>query len=129
MTTQVSTLLGIAVATCVLAGIMWRLMRPVLRMTVQLHGEDGDERRGIAARPGILERQTATERRAEAMAAEMATMKQLLERRNAEMQRKLDEALAQLRKNGGNSVKDVVDKTYAAVTAALPAPDPASAPY
>jgi hypothetical protein len=114
---QVQTLLAIVVSTLGLAGLIWRLLSPVLRISRYLHGEDGDERRGVPARPGILERQTATERRAEQIAGELAAHRQLQEQRDAEMRRMLQEIVAQLRNNGGSSVKDLVEKTLAAVTA------------
>lgn len=114
---QIVTVLTIILSASALTGIMWRRLSPVVEMAQQLHGEDGDERRGIAARPGILERQTATERRAAEQAQEMAELRLLMQRRDDEMQRKLDEALAQLRNNGGSSMKDVGEKTLAAVTA------------
>ena len=116
MTQATAAWVGIVVGMLAIGGVMWRSLRPVVRMAEQLHGEDGDERRGIAARPGILERQTATERRAEQIAGELAAHRQLQEQRDAEMRRMLQEIVAQLRNNGGSSVKDLVEKTLAAVT-------------
>lgn len=106
MTDQVSTVLAIVVSAVGLATLMWRLLSPVLRISRYLHGEDGDERRGVPPRPGILERQTATERVVMEQKAEMAELRSLL-----------TEAVAQLRNNGGSTMKDVIEKTYAAVTA------------
>lgn len=106
MTAQVSTILAIVASTLALGGLMWRLLAPVLRISRFLHGEDGDDRRGVPARPGILERQTTTERLVTEQAVEIAELRAMLR-----------EALAQLRNNGGSSMKDVIDKTYAAVTA------------
>lgn len=117
MTTQISTLLAIVVSTLALGGLMRSMLSPVLRISRQLHGEDGDERRGIAGRPGILERATATEKDAKEQKAEIAELRAQFDALRAEMTRKLDEALSELRRNGGHSMKDVLDKTYAAVTA------------
>lgn len=103
----VATLIGIAVGVATLGGMMWRRLGPVVEMAQQLHGEDGDERRGIAARPGILERQTTTERLVTEQAAELAALRA-----------DLHEVVSQLRHNGGSSLLDIVDKTYAAVQAA-----------
>lgn len=117
MTAQVSTILAIVASTLALGGLMWRLLAPVLRISRYLHGEDGDERRGVPSRPGILERQTATERTLLETQAELATYRQLQEQRDAMVQAALNEIVAQLRNNGGSSVKDLVEKTLQAVTA------------
>lgn len=114
MIDQAYTLVGLAIGLSILGGIFWRRLSPVVEMAQQLHGEPGDEERGIPARPGILQRQTATEKAQQQQAAEMAELRA----DNAELRKMLTEVVAALRNNGGSSVKDIVDKTYAAVTAA-----------
>lgn len=116
MTDHVQTILAIALGVLALGGIFWRRLAPVVDMAQQLHGDEGDERRGIASRPGILERQTVTEQRLADTAAELSSYRLLQEQRDAEYRRLLQEIVAQLRNNGGSSVKDLVEKTLQAVT-------------
>lgn len=102
MTTHVQTLLAILLSAAALAGIIWRRLDPVVKITKYLHGEDGDEKRGVPGRPGILERQTVTEKNVASQAAELQDVRQMVE-----------EIRAAVRNNGGSSLLDKVEKTLA----------------
>ena len=116
MTDHLQTILTIVASACALGALMWRRLDPVVKIVRYLHGEDGDERRGVPSRPGILERQTVTEKRLEEQRLELASYRDLQELRDSRMQSLLGEIVAQLRNNGGSSVKDLVEKTLQAVT-------------
>lgn len=105
MTQHAQTILAIITMSCGLGALIWTRFRPVERLVRYLHGDDGDEKRGIPARPGILERQTTTEHLVAAQAAEIAELRSML-----------GEVLGQLRNNGGSSLRDKVDRTLEAVT-------------
>lgn len=111
--TVLATIVGIAVGLSALGGIILRRLAPVVSLAQQLHGEPGDPLRGIADRPGILERQTTTEREAAATRSELAEARAEI----VELRAMVSEVVAALRNNGGSSVKDVIDKTYAMVSA------------
>jgi hypothetical protein len=110
--TLVATVIGIVLGMATLGGLFSRRLGPVVELGKQLHGEDGDDRRGIAPRPGILERQTATEREAAVTRAELAEARAEL----VEMRAMLREVVAAVRNNGGSSLKDIAEKTLQAVT-------------
>ena len=105
MTAHVQTILAIIVSTVMLGGLIWKRLAPVVEMTRMLHGEDGDSKRGITDRPGILERQTKTEQMVATQATEIAELRSMLA-----------EVVGQLRNNGGSSLRDKVDRTLEAVT-------------
>lgn len=82
-------------------------LKPILTLLQKLDGEPGDDERGIPARPGILQRQTATERQALSLAANAET---LAERVGA-LQKVVNEIREQFDNNGGSTMRDAMDAT------------------
>jgi hypothetical protein len=96
-------------------------LQPLLAMLQKLDGEPGDDDRGIPARPGILQRQTATERQAVKIADRTETLetnqRDLMEQVR-EMKIVVDRISAQFDKNGGSSMRDAMDATRTAAETA-----------
>lgn len=92
-------------------------LQPLMAMLQKLDGEPGDDDRGIPARPGILQRQTATERQAVKIADRTETLetnqRQLMEQ-VSDLRAVVDRISAQFDRNGGSSMRDAMDATRTA---------------
>lgn len=99
-------------------------LQPLMAMLQKLDGEPGDDDRGIPARPGILQRQTATERQAVKIAERTETLevnqRALMESFQA-MRDVVDRISAQFDRNGGSSMRDQMDATRVAAESAAAA--------
>jgi hypothetical protein len=85
-------------------------LQPLMAMLQKLDGEPGDDDRGIPARPGILQRQTATERQGLITAERILVLETALK----EMRNVVDRISAQFDRNGGSSMRDAMDATRSA---------------
>lgn len=92
-------------------------LQPLMAMLQKLDGEPGDDDRGIPARPGILQRQTATERQAVKIAERTEVLEKDLGNLLTDFREVRDavaQILAQFHKNGGSSMRDAMDATRSA---------------
>jgi uncharacterized protein YukE len=92
-------------------------LKPLMVMLQKLDGEPGDDDRGIPARPGILQRQTATERQAVKIAERtevLETNQRQLMDQVSELRAVVDRISAQFDRNGGSSMRDAMDATRSA---------------
>jgi hypothetical protein len=99
-------------------------LQPLMAMLQKLDGEPGDDDRGIPARPGILQRQTATERQAVKIAERTEVLETGLADLLAEfkdMRSVVDRISAQFDRNGGSSMRDAMDATRVAAESAAAA--------
>lgn len=109
---EVQTLIEIALGVAALGAFIWRRTAPIVTLAVQLHGDDGDPKRGILPRPGVLERLTTTESAVATMQATAAMQAAQI----ADLRAMVAEVVGQMRNNGGSTMMDKVDKTLEAVT-------------
>lgn len=105
--------LNVAVMICTIIGsvavaAVWlsHKIRPTIQLTHRLAGDPGDERNGIPARPGILERVTQGEKRDVQTQERLDELAAVL----AELRQDLAVVKGQVTNNGGSSMKDKQDR-------------------